>query len=87
MSRPLVDSSPNLAALAHVPDTSRFRECLNSSEAASTVERDWSLGKALGVIGTPTLLLNGHRYDGFLGYRQLDSLVETLGRASERPHW
>jgi len=38
------------------------------------------------VIGTPTLLLNGHRYDGFLGYRQLDSLVEVLSRAPEGPH-
>lgn len=85
--RKFVDSSPNFAVLAHVPDTSRFRECLNSGDAASAVERDWSVGKALGVIGTPTLLINGHRYDGFLGYLQLDSLVENLGRAPARPHW
>lgn len=83
-NHPLTDSSPNFAALANVPDGSRFQRCLNSSDAAAAVERDWKIGKTLGVIGTPTLLLNGHRYDGFLGYRQLDSLVEILTRASER---
>lgn len=78
-------SRPALASLPTMPDTAAFDACLHSSRATLAVERDWSIGKDLNVQGTPTLFVNGHRYEGALSYRQLDSIVEVVRGHPSRP--
>jgi len=43
-----------------------------------TVQKDFDSGLRSGVNGTPTLFINGHRYDGD---RDADSLVAALRAA------
>ena len=48
----------------------------------SKIEVDFSGGVRSGVNGTPSLFINGQRYDGA---RDVDSLVEALSRATDLP--
>ena len=45
-------------------DMKRFQQDLDSAEVKRTVERDMSDGEHIGVDSTPTLFMNGQRYNG-----------------------
>ena len=60
-------------------DPERFRLALNAPAHAERVGEDHSSGVRSGVNGTPTLFINGRRYDG---PQDRGSLVETLARAA-----
>ena len=48
----------SVAARAGVRDLPRFSECLGRESTRLAVERDRTLGRRLGVTGTPTLVIN-----------------------------
>jgi protein-disulfide isomerase len=52
-------------------DTDRFRRELESHEHAGRVRADFEGGLRSGVRGTPTFYIDGVRYDGLAGVRQL----------------
>ena len=45
-------------------DTNRFNECLDKKEHLKDVQKVDQLAAARGVDGTPTIFINGQRYDG-----------------------
>ncbi len=51
-----------LAAEAGVADTATLASCARRSELAPRITAGLELGKRIGVIGTPTVLINGWRY-------------------------
>jgi len=58
-------------------DLPRFQRDLESEEAQRRVEDDLSEGRRIGVTGTPTLFVDGMRYDGAWDFY---SLLEALER-------
>ncbi len=66
-------------------DIERFIVDLTSDAAAESVREDFVSGLHSGVNGTPTLYINGVRYDGGLGYRALKSaIVEAAKSRTQR---
>lgn len=53
-----------VAEVAGVPDLSAFEKCLVSESTAKVLQADLEAGRGLGIIGTPTLLVNGQQYVG-----------------------
>jgi protein-disulfide isomerase len=64
----------NYAERLHL-DMERFVEDVNSEKYAARVRHDFQTGLISGVNGTPSLFINGERYDGA---RDVDSLWEVL---------
>src|SRR5262249_42976630 len=63
---------------AHIGiDPSRFESDLDSEAVRARVERDLQQGRENGVTGTPTLFVDGIRYDGAWDYH---SMLEALER-------
>lgn len=58
-----------------VNDLTLFLACLDGSEAHESIEGEWRLAERLKVTGTPTLLVNGQRFEGVPSLVQLDSVV------------
>jgi hypothetical protein len=64
-------------------DAQRFAACVTSGRYAKQVRKDYELGASLGVQGTPTLFIDGHRY---VGYQENLDLAELIrDRHSRRP--
>ena len=57
---------------------SRFDQEMKSHAHQDEVRRDFRRGIQDGVNGTPTIFLNGLRYDGPRDYRSLLSVIESL---------
>ena len=70
-----------LARDAEVPDTGAFAKCLRRKEGDANVQRDIAEGDSLGVLGTPTILINGRRIMTAPSLRLMDSLVQIVLRA------
>ncbi len=60
-------------------DIERFRDDLATGKYESRVKQDFSSGIDSGVNGTPTLFINGFRYEG-----PPDALTEVLREVAER---
>lgn len=72
------------AAGAGVADLPAFSQCLTSRRNASRVRADVEAGWRLRIRGTPTVLVNGHRFDGNATLTQLEAAVnEELQRTTE----
>jgi protein-disulfide isomerase len=67
-----------LAARAGVRDTSQLLACIAGPAAAAALESDVKLGHDLGVRGTPTVLINGLRFQTPPDSTVLDSIVRNL---------
>lgn len=65
----------HLASTANVADTAVFSKCLESGATANRVETDRQLGIAMGLRGTPTVFINGHKVNAPVTGRLLDSVV------------
>ena len=63
-------------------DLAKFRTHLQGPEAEARVREDLSSGNASEVRGTPSLFINGERYDG---PRDRRSLIDALARAAVVP--
>jgi protein-disulfide isomerase len=67
------------AAIAHqagVADTAAFMRCMADSETAAAIARDVSIGKQIGVNGTPAMVIGGRLYHGTMSESRIDSLVK-----------
>ncbi len=69
------------AKRAGITDTTRFMTCMQQKSDIVSLARDTTAASALGVSGTPTLLINGLRLDGA---PTLDSLEAYVSRAAGR---
>jgi NhaA family Na+:H+ antiporter len=66
-------------------DTERFRHDLEGDEIKSRVEQDLAEGKRNGVTGTPTLFVDGIRYDGAWDfYSMLEALERPVAQRVQR---
>jgi protein-disulfide isomerase len=77
-------SRDNLLALAQKNglDLKRFQADLDSTEVKEAITRDVQDGDQAGVSGTPTLFIDGQRYNGPI---ELDSLKPVLDAELKRP--
>jgi protein-disulfide isomerase len=55
----------------------RFRSAVQSNSARAALENDIAEGQKLGINGTPTLIVNGHRIEGLQNYDHLKRVVEA----------
>jgi protein-disulfide isomerase len=53
-----------------------FEACIDDPATVADVETDVQLGKQLGVSATPTLFVNGKRFDGAPNTPQLENLIK-----------
>lgn len=72
------------AAKSDVQDTILFLQCARDSLPVRQVEAGLAVGEALGVRGTPTVIINGWRFNGRLPKDQLRSVVDDV-RAGRKP--
>jgi protein-disulfide isomerase len=77
-------SRSNILALAKQIglDTKRFEADMASTEVRETVIRDMQDGDAAGVQGTPTLFINGQRYNGPIELSTLKPLLDAQLKTS-----
>ena len=59
-------------------DMKKFLKDLDREDLAEKVQKDFSSGIRSGVNGTPSLFINGLRYDGVPSYEALLDLVESI---------
>lgn len=68
-----------------VRDTATFSRCLNDPSVKRAVETDSSSGQRLGVVATPTFLINDLRIVGFSGPTELaDAVAQAWSEAELR---
>lgn len=73
------------ATHAGIADTATFNACVRTQVVFPTIERDRVAGAKLGVLATPTFLVNDLQVTGSIGIEELDHAVqEELARASRR---
>jgi protein-disulfide isomerase len=58
-------------------DMPRFTKDLDAKETAAIVDRDVKEGDDIGVLGTPTVFLNGKRYNGELTVADFGKVIES----------
>jgi protein-disulfide isomerase len=58
-------------------DTSSFNSCFDKRIYKSTVESETARGVELGVASTPTLYINGLKYEGLLKWENYKQAIET----------
>jgi protein-disulfide isomerase len=64
---------------AGVPDSVRFKACLAGAAAPARVRNDARMARALGLRGTPTLVIGRVQVFGTVGLDSLRALVRTAG--------
>jgi protein-disulfide isomerase len=57
-------------------DTDRFEEDVDSHRFATKIHKDFMSGVRSGVNGTPTLFINGYRFDGPVDFTLLSRAIE-----------
>jgi protein-disulfide isomerase len=57
-------------------DLDRFEACLDSDDAAATVDADLRAAEAAGATGTPTFYINGIKLTGARPLEQFEEIVE-----------
>ncbi|HEV7588668.1 MAG TPA: thioredoxin domain-containing protein [Longimicrobium sp.] len=68
------------ARSAGVPDVEAFQRCFSEPGRIEQLVRDVADGGRLGVTGTPTLLINGRRYNGAPPLEVLEKEIEEQAR-------
>jgi len=76
----------SLAEEAGISNLTRFATCLDGATAARLVDRDAVAAASLGVVVTPTLLINDISVEGYVDGNILGNLVEAALLAVDRPH-
>jgi protein-disulfide isomerase len=66
-------------------DATRFDKCLDTSEQAAAVKKDFAQGQRLGLTGTPSFFINGHFLSGAVKYSTLREVVEQQLAMSVSP--
>ena len=57
-------------------DATRFKACLQDPHIEQRIQSDTQLGRKLGVVGTPTLFINGRPMPGALPFSFLQGAIE-----------
>lgn len=73
------------ASIAHragVADSAAFRECSSDAKTGEIVERDFQLGRVIGISATPTLVINGRKYDRPLSQPELAAVIDGIVASS-----
>ncbi len=60
-----------------------FDKCLDSSAENPGVEKDYVVGKELGINGTPTIFVNGYALSGAASYDSLREVIQDQVDASQ----
>ncbi len=70
----------DVAALASANnlDLDKLNKCIDSSAAATKVNRDYADGYRFGVAGTPTFFINGQKIQGVVPFSAWESFVKGL---------
>jgi protein-disulfide isomerase len=58
-------------------DQNTFNACLDSGKYAAAVKQQAAQGQQRGMSATPTLFINGKRYEGVLSYDEMAALIEA----------
>jgi protein-disulfide isomerase len=61
-------------------DQPKFAACVDRELGLGPVTQDQQLGDKMGVHGTPTLFINGVRFDGMRSGDEINQLVERAAR-------
>ena len=72
LSRPLILALAGTVGL----DIQRFQADLDSAETRKTVARDMEDGDRAGVEGTPTIFINGRKYNGTLDMPVIRTVID-----------
>jgi len=73
-------SLDSLAKEAGVKDLNAFKGCMKDPGINNIIQRDIQLGMDIGLMQTPTLVINRVLYSGALTYEQLSEAVDYVTR-------
>ncbi len=59
-------------------DTDAFDECISSNKYLGEIQQQFDLGRELGVIGTPTFFVNGHRIPGVIPFETWTQIIDVI---------
>ncbi|HCC22386.1 hypothetical protein A2480_02340 [Candidatus Uhrbacteria bacterium RIFOXYC2_FULL_47_19] len=59
-------------------DLEQFERCLNDGRFVSVVEADRVLAERLGLQGTPSFFIDGHRIEGAIPEQDFDRLLQSM---------
>ncbi|MEM4267875.1 MAG: thioredoxin domain-containing protein [Candidatus Woesearchaeota archaeon] len=54
----------------------QFSKCLDNEETKDVVLSDYNEGREKGVVGTPTMFVNGRKIEGFISYTELKKIID-----------
>ena len=74
------------AATANIVDTATFSQCARDTTTLKRVEDGLALGRALGVRGTPTIVVNGWLFPVPPSSEQLESAVRAILAGKDPPY-
>ena len=66
-----------IAMSAGIGDTTAFRTCINEGRFSHRIDADLEAAQALGISGTPTMLINEHLIRGVSSLESLDQVVQA----------
>jgi protein-disulfide isomerase len=66
-----------------VSDSSTFANCIASTHAFPQIDARLKLGQAVGVHGTPTMLINGWRFNPLPSDTELVRIVSELSDGND----
>jgi protein-disulfide isomerase len=78
LSRPMILALARTAGL----DMQRFEADLDSAETKKTVARDMEDGDRAGVEGTPSVFINGRKYNGSLDLPAIRTVIDEELKAT-----
>lgn len=59
-------------------DQTTFTECLESSRYKQEITDDFAEARGIGAQGTPTFMINGRQYTGFMPWDTFRNVVERI---------
>lgn len=71
-----IKSWEDFAAAVQVPDLAEFRACVQEERFRDRVEDDVAAGRAVGVTGTPTFIVNGQMVSGAASLSEVSRWVQ-----------
>ncbi|MEP6999424.1 MAG: thioredoxin domain-containing protein [bacterium] len=66
------------ASEAGIKDTTAIARCAENEKRVEQIDRDAALAKRMGVHGTPTLFINGWRFDGNVDRAELVRVIKDI---------
>ncbi|MCD4761212.1 DsbA family protein [bacterium] len=65
-------------------DIEQFNECLDKDEFGREIRQDYSSGVEIGVVGTPSYIINGHLIAGAIPYDLWEQIVSYILQSGEQ---